>query len=359
MWLLVALIVAAAVAVAVTLARRNWGLGIAKSAALGVLQVALLALLLVLAWRPALVTQTLRPQENSVAVLLDTSGSMLYGTGDESRLQQAIGALTARALPQLEAQFDVNLYAFAGDLVDLPTKKLDQVPPPGPTTHIGDAVLGVLRGAQSGAVAAVVLVTDGNDNSNDFDAAKIAEIASFGVPVHTVGVGAESIPGDLELEDVQVAPTGLPGSTVSAQVSIRHDGAALAQLKVYDGDKILASEPIPLPSGSVTTRWIDSRGPVGVRDLGFAPTPSRRAEHDQQLAPPADKVRHQQRNILYIEGEPLGTVHPPRDRDSGAVRVANLLKTTANKLYRRGTRSAEELTNGFPEESSRCSATTR
>ena len=62
------------------------------------------------------------------------------------------------------------------------------------------------------------------------------------MPVHTVGVGAETMPNDLELEDVQLPSVGLPGSTVSAQISIRHSGAALAQLKVYDGDAILASE---------------------------------------------------------------------------------------------------------------------
>ena len=54
-------------------------------------------------WRPALVTQTLRPQENSVAVLLDTSGSMLYGDEDTSRLQQAVDSLTDSALPALES----------------------------------------------------------------------------------------------------------------------------------------------------------------------------------------------------------------------------------------------------------------
>ena len=354
-WLLAVLIVAAAAAVVVMIARRNQGLGIAKSAALGVLQVALLSLLLVLAWRPALITQTLRPQENSVAVLVDTSASMLYGTGNESRLQQAISALSARALPQLESQFDVNLYAFAGDLVDLPSKKLDQVPPPGPVTHIGDAVLDVLRGAQSGAVAAVVLVTDGNDNSADFDAAKIAEIASFGVPVHTVGVGAESIPGDLELEDVQVAPVGLPGSTVSAQVSIRHDGAALAQLKVYDGEKILASQPVPLPSGSgVTTRWIDlDVGPVGVRDLRFvldALPGEPNTINNSRLRPM--EVPQQRRNILYIDGEPRWEYKFIRRaiEPGGAVRVASLVKTTPNKIYRQGIESPDELAKGFPED---------
>ena len=97
-WVLIALIVAAAVAVGVTLARRRVGFAIPKLFVLGALQTLLIAALLLLAWRPALVTQTLRPQENSVAVLLDTSGSMLYGDGTRSRLQEAVDALSARAL---------------------------------------------------------------------------------------------------------------------------------------------------------------------------------------------------------------------------------------------------------------------
>ena len=245
-WLLIALTAAAAVGIGITIWRRRAGLGLVRATVLGALQTALVAGVLVLVWRPALVTQTLRPQENSVAVLLDTSGSMLYGDDDESRLQQAVDSLTKNALPALESKFAVNLFSFAGDVIELPS--LEQVPSPGPVTHIGDALLNVLRGAQSGAIAAVVLVSDGADNSADFDQAKIAEIASFGVPIHTVGVGAETMPNDLELEDVQLPSVGLAGSTVSAQVSIRHSGAGLAQLKVYDGDAILASEAIQLPS---------------------------------------------------------------------------------------------------------------
>ena len=100
--LLFALIALAAVIVGVSIWRRQSGLGVARGIALGTLQAALLAALLVLAWRPALVTQTLRPQENTVAVLLDTSASMLYGDNDTSRLQQAVDTLTDSALPALE-----------------------------------------------------------------------------------------------------------------------------------------------------------------------------------------------------------------------------------------------------------------
>ena len=352
-WLLIVLIAVAAVLVGANLWWRRAGLHPARAAVLGTLQAALIAALLVLAWRPALVTQTLRPQENTVAVLLDTSGSMLYGDEDESRLQQAVDSLSQSALPALESTVQVNLYSFAGELLELPS--LEQVPAPGPVTHIGDALLDVLRGAQSGAIAAVVLVTDGADNSDDFDAAKIAEIASFGVPVHTVGVGAETMPGDLELEAVELPTVGLAGSTVSAQVSIRHSGASLAQLKVYDGDAIIASQPIQLPSSTgVTTRWIDIEvGEAGVRDLKFAldALPGEtNIVNNARLRPM--EVPEQRRHILYIEGEPRWEYKFIRRAidENPAVRVASLLKTTPNKFYRQGVETPDELINGFPTE---------
>ncbi len=268
-------------------------------------------------------------------------------------MQQAVDGLTESALPALESQFAVNLFSFAGDLVELPS--LEQVPPPGPVTHIGEALLNVLRGAQSGAIAAVVLVSDGADNSADFDQAKIAEIASFGVPVHTVGVGAETMPNDLELEDVQLPSVGLAGSTVSAQVSIRHSGAALAQLKVYDGDAILASEAIQLPGTTgVTTRWVDiDVGAAGVRDLKFAldALPDETNVINNSRLRPME-VPEQRRHILYIEGEPRWEYKFIRRAidENPAVRVASLLKTTPNKFYRQGVESPDELVDGFPTE---------
>src|SRR5690606_8532381 len=108
-WLLVVLCVAAAAVVGVVIARRRAGLPWGKAATIGALQWAMLALLFVLAWRPALVTQTLRPQENSIALLLDTSGSMARADDrtSGSRLQLAIEGLTEKALPGLD-KFDLR-----------------------------------------------------------------------------------------------------------------------------------------------------------------------------------------------------------------------------------------------------------
>ena len=352
LWLLVALCLGGAVALGFSLQRYHQGLGLGKRIVFGVLQAAFWAALLTLLWRPALLTQTLRPQENTVAVLIDTSASMGYGDqGERSRLQAALSELSRGPLPELQTTFETQLFAF--DAETTPLESLDLVPAPGPTTDIGEALLTVLRGANAGALGAVILVSDGGDNSDRLDAARIAEIASFGVPVHTLGVGRETIPEDVELEDVVLAPQGMPGSTVSAQVSIRHARGSSAQLKVYDGDAILASQIISLPGqAGVTTRWIDVEvGSAGVRDLRFTidPVPGEtNLVNNTQLRPM--EVPERRRHILYIEGEPRWEYKFMRralDEDA-PVRLASLLRTTPNKFYRQGVESADELTDGFP-----------
>ena len=356
LWLLVLCVLAAGVAVVASLLRRRDALGPLQLTMIGLLQLAMVALALVLVWRPALTTQTLRPQDNAVALLLDTSASMGYGEGGESRLQQAVGAIDAEVLPQLDTGFERRLYAFAGGVE--PLESLDQVPAPGPVTHVGAALLDVLREARSSALGAVVLVSDGADNSGSLDAQTLAEIASFGVPVHTVGVGRESIPEDVELEDVSIAPQGLPGSRISAQVSIRHGRAGQARLKVYDGDAILAQQDVNLPAGEgVTTRSVDfDLGRPGVRDLRFSldPLPDEPdAANNTQYRPV--EVPAARRHILYIEGEPRWEYKFIRRalEDDSPVRVASLLRTTPNKYYRQGIESPDELRDGFPAQTSK------
>ncbi len=353
LWLLVVLAIAGAAVAATSLFRFRQDLHPARAIAIGVLQALLIATVLTMLWQPALLTQTLRPQENNVAVLLDTSASMGYGEGQRSRLQQAVEVLADGPLPALEENFGVELSSFSEQVV--PLESLAAVPAPGPTTRIGDALLSVLRGSGGGALAAVVLVSDGAENGDGLDAPAIAEIASFGIPVHTLGVGREEIPEDLELEDVVLAPQSAPGSTVSAQVSIRHAGPALAQLKVYDGDAIVASRAIDLPGTSgVTTRTIDiDVGDAGVRDLRFsldAAGGETNVINNTQLRPM--EVPERRRHVLYVEGEPRWEYKFMRRAidESGPIRLASLLRTTPNKFYRQGVDGPDELANGFPTE---------
>ena len=352
-WLLAAGVVAAAVAIAFSLSRRRDTLSAPRLAAIGLLQVAMVAVILTLLWRPSLSTQTLRTQENSVALLLDTSASMSYGEGGESRLQQAVAALDDGALADLADLFEVRLYAFAGlsEAIDA----LTDVPAPGDATRIGSALVDVLREARSSALGAVVLISDGADNSGDLDAARLAEIAGYGVPVHAVGVGRESIPEDIELESVAVSDQVMPGSRISAQVSIRYAEPGEARLRVYDGDAVVASEPVTLPaSAGITTRWVEfDVGEAGVKDLRFSLDPlpgegnvTNNTQYRTVVVPEA------RRSILYVEGEPRWEykfIRRAVDEDP-AVRLASLLRTTPNKFYRQGIDTPDELEGGFPEE---------
>ena len=352
-WLLAAAAVAAAAVTGVSLAKRRDTLQMPRLAVIGLLQVAMATIILTLLWRPSLSTQTLRAQENSVALLLDTSASMSYGEGGESRLRQAVAALENGALNDLADLFEVRLYAFSGasEAIDA----LADVPAPGEATRIGGALVDVLREARSSALGAVVLISDGADNSGELDAARLAEIAGYGVPVHTVGVGRESIPEDIELESVAVSDQVMPGSRISAQISIRHAEPGEVRLRVYDGDAVMASEPVTLPAGAgTTTRWVEfDLGGAGVKDLSFSldplPGEGNIANNTQYRTVVVPEAR---RSILYVEGEPRWEykfIRRAVDEDP-AVRLASLLRTTPNKFYRQGIDSPDELEGGFPED---------
>jgi len=352
LWLYAVLVVAGALALGATLVMYRRGLGPAKLTAVGALQVGLWAVALFMLWQPALITQTLRPQENSVAVLLDASASMAYGDQRTTRLATAVDAIESEIIPALEDSLNVDVYTF--DTTPERAVNLDAVAADGTVTQIGASLLDVLRGANAGGLAAVVLVSDGVDNSQNFDAATIAEIAGYGVPVHTVGIGREVLDEDIELEDVVIAAEGPAGSTAGAQVSIRHGGGGgIAELKVYDGEAILASETLTLPDRpGVLTRQVDlDIGKAGMRDLRFtvdALPGERNVLNNTQLRPV--EVPELRRSILYIEGEPRWEYKFMRralSRDS-PLRLASMLRTTPNKHYRQGIASPDELLDGFP-----------
>ncbi|MCZ6475036.1 MAG: glutamine amidotransferase [Gammaproteobacteria bacterium] len=353
LWLLVVVSLAATIGIGYSLLQRRDSLSLVRLIALAGLQTAMVTLVLVLLWQPALSSDTLRAEDNTVALLLDTSASMSYGEAEESRLQQAVAALNDGVLEDLSATLETRLYAFSKDSITIDS--LEQVPPPGAATHLGDAVLGVLREARTSALGAVVLISDGADNSNELDTARLAEIAGFGVPVYTVGVGRETIPEDVELESVIMTTQVTAGSRVSAQVSIRHARPGTVRLKVYDGDAILSSEELTLPDrDGVTTHWVDfDVGDVGVKDLRFvldAIPGERNTVNNVQSR--VIEVPAERRRILYIEGEPRWEYKFIRRavEENSPIRLASLLRTTPNKFYRQGIDDPTELENGFPED---------
>src|SRR5277367_6069936 len=113
-WMLVLLIVAAAVALAWLIRSRmtqaapmirGW-----RAWVIWGLQTLLAAILLVLLWQPAITIAELKPQQNIIAVLVDDSRSMATSEDGSTRQAQAVAALQSGVLASLNRSFQTRLY---------------------------------------------------------------------------------------------------------------------------------------------------------------------------------------------------------------------------------------------------------
>ncbi|HEY0942381.1 MAG TPA: glutamine amidotransferase [Steroidobacter sp.] len=347
---LVTLILAGAALVAWSLWRRR-ALGWRLLLPVGVLQTALIALLACLLWRPVLNVERVRDRENELAIAIDASASMAYGDAGQSRLQEVAAALQGDSLRRLEKTFAVRLFGFAHSTT--PLDSIEAMPPPGRQTRIGNALTQVLQSAGSAPLAGVILFSDGAENGDTLSEERLAEIASYGVPVHTVGVGPEQVLNDLELERVEVPASAPAGASIEAQIGIRHNGASQARLRVYDRDNLVAARDVKLRNDATTTQLsLDvPAGQAGTHELRFVLDPiegERNVINNSRTR--VVNVPATRRSILYVEGEPRWEYKFMRraiDRDR-ALRVASIVRTTPNKHYRQGVIGPDELVDGFP-----------
>src|SRR5689334_10644282 len=350
LWLLAASILAAVVAIIATLWLRR-PLGWRLLLPVGILQSLLAAAILCLLWRPVLNVERVRDRENVLAVAIDAWSGMASGDPSQSRLQEVAAAQQKGTLAKLEETFDVRLFSFAQ--TTRPLDSLASMPAPGPQTRIGDSLVQVLQSAGSVPLAGVVLFSDGAENGGSLSEERLTELASYGVPIHTVGVGPERVEGDLEVERLELPASAPVGSTITAQVGIRHYGSGNTRLRVYDSETLIAARDLQLPRDSnATSLTIDlPAGEAGTHELRFAldPLEGERNTVNNARTRVVD-VPARRRNILYVEGEPRWEykfLRRAAERDR-ALRVASVVRTTPNKYYRQGIDAAGELADGFP-----------
>lgn len=320
---------------------------------IGLLQLLMFAVVLLVLWQPALLTERLVKGENAVAILLDTSSSMTTFDGEQTRMAQAQALLTPESLEELSSTYTILPYVFDDNAEDLESFNL--LPQPGNSSNLGVSILQTLRQSSSTSLGALILLSDGADNSGSISQAELSEIASFGVPIHTIGLGRETMPEDLELEDVLLPATALPGTTLSARVSIRHDQGGLARIKVYDGDTFLSTEEVNLnPEQTITIAYIDIEvAEPGQLDLRFTIDPINGERNlNNNTRSQVVNVLESKYKILYIEGEPRWEykfLQRALD-DDPSIQLSTLLRVTPNKYYRQGIDSSEQLADGFPLE---------
>ena len=360
-WTLVLLILAAAAALAWLIrsrlsqaapAMRGWRVWVIWG-----LQTLLAAILLMLLWQPAITIAELKPQQNIIAVLVDDSRSMGISEDGSTRQAQAVKALQNGVLTSLNHGFQTRLYRV--DDVPARIDNLNDLKPTAPSTRIGDSLKQLSEETSDLPIGAVVLLSDGDDNTGGISADAINALRARHIPVHTVGFGRERAAHDVELDDAVIAPRALADSRIAAKITFHQRGYAAAKINLAVRDvttgqpKVLASRTVTLGSdGNVQTETLMfDIGGAGARTLQIAAIPLAGEENTaNNTLTRVVNVGSDPRRILYVEGEPRWEFKFIREAEEGdrMVHIASMVRTSENKIYRQGIADPKELASGFP-----------
>lgn len=327
---------------------RGW-----RSGVLWGLQAATVAVLLLLLWQPALTLSTLKPQQNIVAVVVDDSKSMAAVEDGKSRIEVAKKALDSGTLAALKAKFQTRVYRMSETLDRVPD--LTGFHAAGKVTRLGDTLQQLARENTGLPLGAVILVTDGADNSGGLDADTLRDLRSRRVPIHTVGIGRERPEKDVEVVDVVTPARALADTRVAAQVSLSGYGYAGTKVKVTvrDGSKVLAAKEVTLAEDGkvVSESVLFNAGTAGAHSfhVSVEPLPGETNSLNNGVLRLINVTAEKPR-ILYIEGEPRWEFKFIRRavEDDRAIQLVTMLRTTQNKIYRQGIAEPKELEQGFP-----------
>ncbi|HEV2200618.1 MAG TPA: hypothetical protein VGR73_12415 [Bryobacteraceae bacterium] len=326
-----------------------------RSVAVWLLQTLMASLLLLMLWHPALSVATLRPQQNIVAVVVDDSASMAQAdeAAGATRRAAATQVLNSGLLNALKDKFQVRLYRLTDRLDRF--EKFETLTSSAPATHIGEGLKQVVADAASLPIGAVILASDGADNSGGVDLETVAEFRRQRIPIHTIGFGREKAAHDVEIGDVVVPARALPDSRLAAQVSFHQQGfkGQKAKLMLREGKKILAqkevtfkddgaeqSEAVPFNAGAAAVHAIE---------IALDPLPGEDNVKNNALTRIVN-VDARKPRILYMEGEPRWEFKFLRRavEEDSTIDLVTILRTTQNKIYRQGIANPDELKDGFP-----------
>jgi uncharacterized membrane protein len=355
LWVMAAAILAAAGLLFWNVSRNRGMLSGLRPVAIWILETCMVALILFLLWHPALSVATLRPQQNVVAVLVDSSRSMSIADSSGEREAAAKSLLDGGLLKSLGDRFQVRLYKFGKEPERI--QKTDELAATEPASRIGDTLERVLAESSSLPLGAIVLLSDGGDNSGGISLETISAIRRQRIPVHTVGFGREHPDKDIEIVDAVVPARALPQSRLTAVVSLQSWGISggKTRLVVRDSGKVLASQEVTLKSdGQVQSETlVFNCGDAGPKtlEIGAEPVSGEDNTLNNKVTRLVD-VESRKPRIFYFEGEPRWDykfIGRALD-DYEGIELARMLRTTENKLLRQFPKGMGEhdLEDGFP-----------
>ncbi|HET8939779.1 MAG TPA: glutamine amidotransferase [Polyangiales bacterium] len=273
-------------------ARRRW---------LALLRLLSALLALVCATQPEWVVARVEEIPGRIAVLLDSSRSMLIRDGDSDRLTHAV-----ERLQQFfdRAQEKPALFAFGREVAPITRNTLSASLVPSDDTRMLHALTS-LQSDQAADLGAVLLVSDGVDRGMSFEPSALKRL---GVRIHTVLVGDSSARQDVAVRRVVVDGAAFLRQPVSVEVTLQstpatHDPVTLSLRS--------ASELI-----RDTTVHFDDQG-VGTAKLTLIPEKLGRSAYTLSVATEPDdavpennerafqlEVTREKLRVLLVSGHP-------------------------------------------------------
>jgi uncharacterized membrane protein len=362
-WLLLVLIVVSVAGLALLISWRlrdpSTKLTSRRAATIWIMQSVFVALLLLLMWQPALIVGELSSRQNIIAIVVDDSRSMgIADSSGKTRETAAIAALNSGVVAGLKQRFQVRIYRLGGGLAQVNSP--GEITPTENATHIGEGLERLARETQDLPVGAVLLLSDGSENSTGLGGSEVSTDALRALkerrlPVHTIGLGNPEHTHDVEIQDVSIAPNAIVNSQIATTVTLTQHGyrGQKAMLTVRDGDKPVLKREITLASdGQLQNEPLFfPAGSAGAKSLTFAvdPLPDEESLANNAITRPI-LVSDAKRRLLYVEGEPRWEYKFIRraEEDDPAIEIVSMLRTSENKIYRQGVNEPAELANGFP-----------
>lgn len=322
------------------------------------LRSAVMMLLLLMLMRPVVTTYQVNPQETYLAVLVDDSASMQItdAPGAVSRQQAVADTLYGDngILAGLSERYQVRTFAFnqsvrrVSDAAELSAEGnasgLDQA-----MRQVSDQLGGL-------PLSAMLIISDGADNTEADPLLSARDLAARQIPVFTVGVGQEQIPRDVAINNVMAASTILDNAVFDVQVDLSQQGYSgqPVNLRVMDGETEVASRRVTLGEDGSSRRFVmevtpDRKEPL-LYELQVEQLDGEIVLQNNRYQFLVDNSERPPLNILYVEGHPRNEfkfIRRAVESDS-SLRLASYLRTGPGRFYRQGINTPLELSNGFP-----------
>jgi Ca-activated chloride channel family protein len=205
----------------------------------------------------------------AIVLCIDTSGSMGATDVEPTRAQAALNAMQA-FIAQAPAQTAIGIISFSTDaqVLTQPTRDrdqiqnaLDEIPGPNGATAIGDALSLAQRILPAAGSRAIVLITDGENNSGGDPMQAAQQLGAARIRLFTIGIGTNSgaiVPGtnqevgiDEDALRAYAAATGGAYSRADDAVQLREALARLGRSTSMRRTTVDVSLPVAIAGGAL------------------------------------------------------------------------------------------------------------